>query len=272
MRRLLGSALVVLLVAAAVFVARGALSGGDGGGGPRGASSSPSSTTTGSAFPRPVTGSTTFSAGAFAARPGRDSTVIARARSASIRLYAQPGARHAPRTLTRRTQEGRRLPIVFRVVGSRGAWLHVAVPARPNNGRAWVRRSAVRLTRTAYRVVVELKRHRLVAYDGRRAVLRTDIGVGRSLSPTPTGTYFVTDLLRPPDPNGFYGPYAFGLSAYSPVYTSFAGGDGQIGIHGTDQPSALGHDVSHGCIRVANADIERLARTLPLGTPVRIRA
>jgi lipoprotein-anchoring transpeptidase ErfK/SrfK len=130
----------------------------------------------------------------------------------------------------------------------------------------------VRLARTDFRVVVQLKEHRLVAYAGRRAILRTRIGVGRSLSPTPTGTYFVTDLLRPPDPDGFYGPYAFGLSAYSPVYTSFAGGDGQIGIHGTDQPAALGHDVSHGCIRLRNADITRLARTLPLGTPVAIRA
>jgi hypothetical protein len=74
--------------------------------------------------------------------------------------------------------------------------------------------------------------------------------------------------LRPPDPRGFYGPYALGLSAYSPVYTSFAGGDGQVGIHGTDNPGAIGRDVSHGCIRVANAAVARLARRLPLGTPV----
>jgi lipoprotein-anchoring transpeptidase ErfK/SrfK len=77
-------------------------------------------------------------------------------------------------------------------------------------------------------------------------------------------------LLRPPDPRGFYGPYAFGLSAYSPVYTSFAGGDGQVGIHGTDNPGAIGRDVSHRCIRVANAVVARLARRLPLGTPVAI--
>jgi lipoprotein-anchoring transpeptidase ErfK/SrfK len=100
--------------------------------------------------------------------------------------------------------------------------------------------------------------------------MRARIGVGRSLSPTPTGRYFVTELLRPPDPHGFYGPYAFGLSAYSPVYTSFAGGDGQVGIHGTSAPASIGHDVSHGCIRVANAVVARLARRLPLGTPVTI--
>jgi lipoprotein-anchoring transpeptidase ErfK/SrfK len=45
-----------------------------------------------------------------------------------------------------------------------------------------------------------------------------------------------------------------------------------IGLHGTSQPSSIGHDVSSGCIRLRNADITRLARLLPLGTPVRILA
>jgi lipoprotein-anchoring transpeptidase ErfK/SrfK len=54
------------------------------------------------------------------------------------------------------------------------------------------------------------------------------------------------------------------------VYTSFEGGDGQVGIHGTSRPEVLGTDVIHGCIRVDNATITRLARTVPLGTPVEI--
>ena len=95
--------------------------------------------------------------------------------------------------------------------------------------------------------------------------------VGHSLSPTPTGRYFVVDTIAPPDPHGFYGPYALGLSAYSTVYTTFAGGNGQVGIHGTNQPSKIGTDVSHGCIRLDNATITRLAKRLPLGTPVDIR-
>ena len=54
------------------------------------------------------------------------------------------------------------------------------------------------------------------------------------------------------------------------MLTSFEGGDGQVGLHGTNAPAALGHDISHGCIRVTNAVITRLARTLPLGTPITI--
>jgi lipoprotein-anchoring transpeptidase ErfK/SrfK len=43
-----------------------------------------------------------------------------------------------------------------------------------------------------------------------------------------------------------------------------------IGLHGTDYAAGIGKNVSHGCIRMSNAMITRLARTLPLGTPVRI--
>ena len=48
------------------------------------------------------------------------------------------------------------------------------------------------------------------------------------------------------------------------------GGDGQIGIHGTNQPASIGNAVSHGCVRVPNEIITQLAHNLPLGTPVTI--
>ena len=49
--------------------------------------------------------------------------------------------------------------------------------------------------------------------------------------------------------------------------SEFNGGDGQIAIHGTDDEGTIGQDVSHGCVRVANDIILKLAK-LPLGTPV----
>jgi len=54
------------------------------------------------------------------------------------------------------------------------------------------------------------------------------------------------------------------------VLYSFGGGPGQIGIHGTNESSSIGHSRSHGCIRVSNRAINMLASQLPLGTPVRI--
>jgi hypothetical protein len=184
--------------------------------------------------------------------------LIATARGSSIRvggkiLRARPG-----------------IPLTFLVKRRRESRLTVYLPTRPNGATGRVRARDVELSVTRYRIEVRLRRHRLVLWKGRRPVLRAPIAKGRAVSPTPTGRYFVTDLLRPPDPHGFYGPYALGLSAHSPVYTTFEGGDGQVGLHGTNQPSVLGTDVSHGCIRVANRVITTLARRVPLGTPVDI--
>ena len=57
-----------------------------------------------------------------------------------------------------------------------------------------------------------------------------------------------------------------------PVQVSVAGGDGVVGLHGTDQPDTVGQDVSAGCIRMRNDDIEQLVERLPLGVPVEIIA
>ena len=40
------------------------------------------------------------------------------------------------------------------------------------------------------------------------------------------------------------------------------------GIHGTNDPSSIGHAVSHGCIRMQNRDVEELASIVPIGTEV----
>ncbi|HZV74656.1 MAG TPA: L,D-transpeptidase [Conexibacter sp.] len=151
-----------------------------------------------------------------------------------------------------------------------GAWLRVLLPVRPNGASGWIRAGLVTLRTNPYRIDVRLRAHRLVVRRGRTVILRTPIGVGQAVTPTPRGLAYVTRLLRQPDPRGPYGPWAFGLSVYSPVLTHFGGGPGEVGIHGTNAPAGIGRDVSHGCIRLPNVAIERLARMLPLGTPVRI--
>jgi lipoprotein-anchoring transpeptidase ErfK/SrfK len=183
----------------------------------------------------------------------------------ALAVYRRPGAARPARRLA--AAPGAR---VLLVRARRGAWLRVLLPLRPNGSSGWIRARDVALRTNPYRVDVRLRAHRLVVTRGGRVVLRSAIGVGRAVTPTPRGLAFVTVLLRQPDPHGLYGPWAFGLSLYSPVLSSFGGGPGQVGIHGTDDPAGIGRDVSHGCIRLPNAAIERLARLLPLGTPVRI--
>jgi lipoprotein-anchoring transpeptidase ErfK/SrfK len=43
-----------------------------------------------------------------------------------------------------------------------------------------------------------------------------------------------------------------------------------IGIHGTDDPESIGRNASHGCIRLANWDIVKLAGLVKAGTPVTV--
>jgi lipoprotein-anchoring transpeptidase ErfK/SrfK len=216
-------------------------------------------------------GSDRVSLSAARAGPGRNTSIVATARADTVLVRRSPSnAAHARRVAARRTGT-RDLPLVFLVKSRRPGWLEVYLPVRPNLSSGWIRASEVKLAADPYRVEVRLRSHRLIAWRGQKRIVSARIAVGKAVSPTPTGRYYITDLLRPPDPAGFYGPYAFGLSAHSPVFTSFEGGDGQVGIHGTSDPSVIGTDVSHGCIRLDNRTITRLAKRLPLGTPVTIR-
>lgn len=198
-------------------------------------------------------------------------STIATSRKRSVLVYPEPSSRRA-RRLRQRTFNQQTIPLTFLVRGRRKGWVHVDLPTRPNLSSGWVRRDTVALTFTRLRIEVRTEARRIRLFEQGRVISSATIAVGQALSPTPRGRYFVTDKIRASDPNGFYGPYALGLSAHSTVYTSFAGGNGQVGIHGTNKPGSLGRNVSAGCIRVRNAVITRLARRVPLGTPVVIRA
>jgi lipoprotein-anchoring transpeptidase ErfK/SrfK len=192
---------------------------------------------------------------------------VARSRAARLDLFAAPGGTPStPAALDDPIASG--APLVLLITATQPGWLEVLLPVRPNGSRAWVRGSDVSVEEDDWRVEVHLTDHQLVVFDGPELWMAEPIAVGREPTPTPGGTFYLTELLQPPDPNGDYGPYAFGLSGFSDDLTSFNGGDGRLGLHGTDDPGSLGLDVSHGCIRVSNEAITQLARTLPLGTPV----
>lgn len=195
-------------------------------------------------------------------------SIVAQATGKSIAVYRSPAASKPFLTLSNPTTDGAQL--VFLVKQRASGWEQVRLPIRPNGSTGWVRDAAVTLVLDPYHVQVSLSQHRITVKNGNRVIHSERAGVGRSGLPTPIGVYYVVELLKEADPNGPYGPYAFGLSAHSNVLFSFGGGPGQIGLHGTDDPGALGTNVSHGCIRISNAGIATLARLLPLGTEVRI--
>lgn len=196
-------------------------------------------------------------------------SLVAHVRSRRVPIYHSPSARRPFMTLSNPNSIG--APLVFLVETTGASRLRVLLPTRPNLSTGWISPGDVRLELDPYRLKVELGSHQLLLWRGQRLVEREPVGVGRrAVTPTPAGLYYVTELLKQSNPSGPYGPYAFGLSAHSDVLHEFAGGNGQVGIHGTNEPWAVGTDVSHGCIRVRNEVIRRLAALLPLGTPVQI--
>jgi lipoprotein-anchoring transpeptidase ErfK/SrfK len=168
------------------------------------------------------------------------------------------------------------IPIVFlvkeREEGADRA--EVFLPVRPNGSTGWVDVDDVTITSVPYRIEIGITAHRLQVFRDDEVILDEPVGVGRTDRPTPGGVYYLKELLQPPDPNGPYGTYAYGLSGFSNVLQSFNGGAGVIGIHGTNEPDKVGTDVSSGCIRLNNEAIERMVEEigLPLGTPVEIAA
>ena len=148
------------------------------------------------------------------------------------------------------------------------SWVKVRLGILPNNSTGWVPRSSLggyNAVRT--HLFVNTTRLRLRLERAGRTVLRARIGVGKARSPTPTGEFFIRDRLT--SLSSFYGPLAFGTSARSAVLTDWPGG-GFIGVHGTNEPGLIPGHISHGCVRLRNADILRLGRRMPVGTPVTI--
>jgi L,D-transpeptidase catalytic domain len=185
-------------------------------------------------------------------------------------------ARRAPRgdakvvaRLGTRTPEGT-TNIVVAVARSPDLWVKVRLAALPNGRSAWVPRSALGgYTTVTTRLVVSRNRLTATLLKNGRRILRAPVAVGTPAAPTPPGEFYVRNrLTRYRSP--FYGPVALGTSARSETLDDWPGG-GFVGIHGTDRPDLVPGRVSHGCIRMRNRDVLRLARLMPVGTPVSIQ-
>jgi lipoprotein-anchoring transpeptidase ErfK/SrfK len=108
-----------------------------------------------------------------------------------------------------------------------------------------------------YRIIVDLSDRKLYLLDGAAVVREFPVGIGKMATQTPKGEFTIVN--KEPNPGGPFGVMWMGLS--KPHY----------GIHGTNNPASIGRVVSHGCIRMYNADVLALSKLLPIGTRVTIR-
>jgi len=165
-------------------------------------------------------------------------------------------------------------PSILPVIGSAPGWVEVRLAQRPNGSTTWVPLSDVTLTTTPYRMVLDLATEHLTVYQDNTEILDFPAGIGTPDDPTTPGQFFVT--MQAPAPNAGYGPFVLVTSAHSDTITDWSeSGDAIIAIHGpiTSYDDQLigttGAAISHGCIRLHDADLAQLSM-ITAGTPLDI--
>ncbi len=112
--------------------------------------------------------------------------------------------------------------------------------------------------RAYYQITIDTKKHTLTLYKNNIIHKIYPVAVGKPSSPTPKGTFKI--INRAINPGGPFGVRWLGLNA---PY-------GDYGIHGTNNPSSIGKEVSNGCIRMYNNQVLELSNLVTIGTIVTI--
>src|SRR4051812_34040103 len=164
-------------------------------------------------------------------------------------------------TVRARTPYGSRTRLWVR--GRRGGRLKVSSMDAPG-GAGWIAAAATRpAAPLLVRVRIDRSAKRLTV-TGPRTRWSTRVILGAAGTPTPLGTFQVTDRLHGSRYGGVYGAWIFVLSAYgSPAHVS------RVAMHGMP-PAARSRFYSAGCVRIPAHALARLARSAPAGTPVRV--
>lgn len=127
----------------------------------------------------------------------------------------------------------------------------------------------IKVWTTAFTVVVDRSQNLLMLKSDEEVIKTYIVSTGINNS-TPLGTFKIANKLT--DPTWFKaGAVVPSGSAENILGTRWLGFDlAGYGIHGTIEPQNLGRQVTQGCVRMANSDVEELYTILPLGTEVTI--
>ena len=150
-------------------------------------------------------------------------------------------------------------------------WLKLRLPERPNNSFAWVTEDQVTLSKTPTRIEIDISSRKVTMFWGGDAKWSERVIVGAPSTPTPTGQFAIYERYRT---NSELRPWVFELTAHSETLKSFNGGPGRVAMHGRHGALAAamwGTAASHGCIRMPDVALHKIAKQAPVGSPVRIR-
>jgi lipoprotein-anchoring transpeptidase ErfK/SrfK len=125
--------------------------------------------------------------------------------------------------------------------------------------------------RSSRKIVVSIPDRKLAVMQSGRVVKVFATAVGAPKTPSPNGAYQI--IQRIPDPTWYTKGKIVGPGKANPLGTRWLGLSIKgYGIHGTNNPSSIGHNASHGCIRMRNRDVEQLFEMVEVGDPVELYA
>jgi len=152
---------------------------------------------------------------------------------------------------------------------NRVMWMAAALMAVGMNGRADAADTANEVV--VRRLVVSIPDRKLAVIENNEVVEVFTVAVGAPNSPSPTGTFTIVNRVA--NPTYYHPGKVIAPGPQNPIGTRWIGLNQKgYGIHGTDQPSSIGYAKSHGCIRLRNADVERLFERVRTGDVVELHA
>lgn len=118
-------------------------------------------------------------------------------------------------------------------------------------------------------IVVSVPDRKLALLENGRVVKVYSVAVGAGGSPSPSGTFRISQRLTNPT---YYHPHVvIPPGKDNPLGTRWIGlGLKGFGIHGTNAPRTIGRAASHGCIRMRKTDMEELFGKVNRGDVVEI--
>jgi lipoprotein-anchoring transpeptidase ErfK/SrfK len=123
--------------------------------------------------------------------------------------------------------------------------------------------------RPARRVVVSLADRKLAVVEGGQVVKVFSTALGAEQTPSPVGSFRI--IQRVTDPAWYTKGKIVPPGKANPLGTRWLGLSAKgYGIHGTNNPGSIGHNASHGCIRMRNHDVEQLFAMVVVGDAVEL--
>ena len=119
------------------------------------------------------------------------------------------------------------------------------------------------------KIIVSIADRKLAVVESGKVVKIFPAAVGAAKTPSPTGEYQI--VARIPDPTWYTKGKVVPPGKANPLGTRWLGLSAKgYGIHGTNRPSSIGHNASHGCIRMRNQDVEELFGMVEVGDAVEL--